>query len=146
MSNQWRSSSSQRCNIGMHAQSKSLGPLVPWLIESRSPSCSCDPAQLPLPALTPAYRKPEGIPRGFQAGAKVQVTAIHAISHHPGNRDLSLPEALDHLHRQFRFGLEAHRCRDARLLTPLRIFCPNEGKIEFAGNEGMPTGRDVGEI
>ena len=90
-------------------------------------------------------RQHVGIAMRLQPGAQVQVAAIDRIGHHPGDGDRSLPEALHHLNRQFRFGLEAHRLRDACSLTPIMILDPVERQIEFAVNEGMSLGRDVGE-
>ena len=58
---------------------------------------------------------------------------------------MSLANAFHHLHRQFRFGLEAHRLRNARHLTPLGVCSPVPRKIEFPIDEGMTFGRDVGQ-
>jgi hypothetical protein len=86
-----------------------------------------------------------GILMGFQPGAQVQVAPIDAIGHRPRDGQLSLAKALQHLHGQFRFGLEARRLRNASLLAPFRVFCPVQGQIEFAVEERMAFGRDVGQ-
>src|SRR5258708_3327849 len=91
------------------------------------------------------YSQHVGIVMRFQPGAQVQVTPIDRISHHPRDGNRSLEDSLHHLNRQFRFGLEAYRLRDACSLTPLMILDPIERKIEFAINEGMPFGRHVGQ-
>jgi hypothetical protein len=160
MSNQWRPSSRPSMQhrdarpikepgaFGSRAHREALPLLVlqqegfhfPGFHPSASSLSSHDPN-----GFITGDRQHVGRAMGLQPGAQVQVPAIHAISHHPGNGDLSLEDPLEHLHRQFRFGLEAHRCRDARLLTPLQIFCPIEGKREFAVDERMAFGCDVGE-
>jgi hypothetical protein len=81
----------------------------------------------------------------FQKASQVQVTAVDRIGHDPGKREVSLEDALEHLHCQFRFGLEAHRLRDAGGLTPLTILTPVQRQIEFTVNQRMPTGRDVSQ-
>ena len=81
----------------------------------------------------------------LEPGAQVQVAAIHRIGHHPGDGNRSLEDPLHHLHRQFRFGPEAHRPRDACSLTPLMILYPVQRQIEFAVNERMSFGRHIGQ-
>jgi len=41
--------------------------------------------------------------------------------------------------------LKANRFRNIRFSTPLRVFSPWQGKIEFPINEGIPSRCDIGE-
>jgi hypothetical protein len=81
----------------------------------------------------------------FEPSAQVQVAPIDRIRHHPRDGQVSLAKAPQHLHRQFRFGLEARRLRNAGVLTALAVGDPFEGQIQFAINKAMAFGRHVGE-
>src|SRR5258707_15269322 len=81
----------------------------------------------------------------FQPGTQVQVAPIDRISYPPGKGHLSLPDAFEHLLSQFTLRLKTHSFRNIRFSTPLRVFYPRQGKIEFPINEGMPSRRHIGE-
>src|SRR5205807_7562119 len=84
--------------------------------------------------LIASNRQHVGVPMRFQPGTQVQIATIDRISHDPGNGDLSLPNAFDHLYSQFWLRLEANRFWDAYGSTSITILTPVQGKIEFAVN------------
>ena len=81
----------------------------------------------------------------FQPGAQILITAVDRISDHPGERDLRLPQTLDHLASLLAFGLEAHGVGNPCLLTALTIFDPAHGQIQFAIQQGVVFRAGVSE-
>ena len=86
-----------------------------------------------------------GIAMRFQPGAQVQVAPIDRISYHPGDRDLSLPDAFKHLLSQFTLSFGNEPFQEYPLLGTASVLYPWQGKIEFPIDEGMPSRRDIGE-
>jgi hypothetical protein len=78
-------------------------------------------------------------------GAQVQIAAIHGVGYYPGNGDLSVPNAFQHVYCLLWLSLEAHRLWDVGSQTSSRVLDSVEGQIEFTVNQGMAARRDVGE-
>ena len=82
---------------------------------------------------------------GFQPGAQILVAAIHRVGDHPSHRHASLMQALEHLKCQVGFGAKGDGVGNARLLATHMIVEPVLRYVEFAINERMTAGRDIGE-
>ena len=86
-----------------------------------------------------------GILVAFQPSAQLQMAAIDRVSHDPVHKHTSLMEAIEHDDGQVGFGAEGDRLGNACLTAPLTIVGPVLRQVEFAIDEGMAKGSDVGE-
>src|SRR5260370_4851661 len=151
MSNQCFPSCSHRCRMGTHAQSKSLGPLVPSPVVVSLPILGMEQERLyrahfdirasgvcmDANRLVTSHGEHMEVAMIGEPGTQVQVVPIDGISHDPRDGDLCLVDALNHLSSQLAFRLETNRFRNACLAAPLAIVNPFLGKIECAIDEGM---------
>src|SRR5260370_23048506 len=154
MSNECHPSSTPRCSTGRHAQSKTLGPLVPSRAREALPGVVRKQEGRDIAALHPPYAEAgldhhgfvtgngSDIPilMGFQPVAYVLLAPIDRVADHPFYRDSRLVDALHHLDGEFWFGAKGDDLGNASLASASRIVHPILGQVQVAINQGMAKG------
>src|SRR6266566_8260925 len=86
-----------------------------------------------------------GVAVRFEEGAQVGTVTVDGISHHPVDGQAGRLGALEHALGQCGFGLKGDALGDVRGEPSCQIVAPLFWQIQFAVNEGVTSGGDVGE-
>ena len=81
----------------------------------------------------------------FQEDAQVGAVSVHGIGYHPADRQPGGLCSLDHALGQFGFGLKTDGLGDMSGLPASRVGAPVFWQVQFAIDEGVSGGGDVGE-